>query len=175
MYLYLLSLILVCVAYAAEKPSPFVARKSEPAVVTAPPVAPVSPIRGARAKPFAGVSAPPVVGGIPSVAPVVRVAAPAVDAAPAPETAAAPPPFPAIVPTPMVVAVIHPPKPPQVEAVQPGAIREDVIGKLGNPASSVAMYDEGIFVESLRYEWKGAWVGTVRLANGKVRQIDTPR
>ena len=36
------------------------------------------------------------------------------------------------------------------------------------------MYNDANYVESMRYEWRGRWIGTVRLTNGKVTKVETP-
>lgn len=95
---------------------------------------------------------------------------------PAPEPPVAEPAKPAIPPPPDAIA----PKPvlrqaPNFAAIDPGTSKFEALRLLGPPVTSIQMYnDDGTFSESLRYEWKGAWAGTVRLLNGKVARIDRP-
>jgi hypothetical protein len=79
------------------------------------------------------------------------------------------------VPVPEVVEV--PAKEPHLEDVETGWSREDVLAKAGPPSVAISMFDEdsGGSIESMRYEWKGAWVGTVRLSKGKVTRVDRPQ
>jgi hypothetical protein len=71
----------------------------------------------------------------------------------------------------MAVASI---RPPQVAVVEKGMGKNTVIAKLGNPSTVISMYEDSRFLESLRYEWKGKWLGTVRFVNGQVARIDQP-
>lgn len=71
----------------------------------------------------------------------------------------------------MVVASV---RPPQVSDIEKGMAKDAVVSKLGNPSTVISMYEDNRFHESLRYEWKGRWVGTVRLVNGQVSRIDQP-
>jgi len=172
---------------AAQKPSPFVPRKSEPPVAGAAPAAPVSPVfRGSKPVSTlnnrAILTVPPVVYGEP--APPDVVAAPLPSSVPPviPRVSHAEPEPPAkavaAVPEPVheVVAVV-PAKEPHLEDVEAGVSREEVVAKAGPPSVAISMFDEdsGGSVESMRYEWKGAWVGTVRLSKGKVTRVDRPR
>lgn len=160
-------------AVAGEKPSPFTARTSAPAAPAAAPVAPViSILRATRPRPF-------VDGGLPSsnsgsVSPVNR------PLFSAPREVAPPPPVAPIVPQlktvvlevpSMIVASI---RPPQVTEIENGMAKNAVVSKLGNPSTVISMYEDSRFLESLRYEWKGRWLGTVRLVNGQVSRIDQP-
>jgi hypothetical protein len=155
-------------AAAAEKPSPFIARQSAPAVA---PVAPVSPVvstsilKSLRSRPVVAVSG--------SVAPTPQH----------PHHPEEPPPPPPSIPAPEILKTVVPPvpevvvariKPPQVGEIVMGATRNEVVSKLGNPASAISMSEDGRFLESLRYEWKGNWTGTIRLADGRVTRIDQP-
>jgi hypothetical protein len=160
---------------AAEKPSPFVARTSTPAAPPAAPVSPVAPalsiLRATRPKPFvAG-------GGVsPSVSPVAR---PGSAGAGSREVAAPPPPLEKVVP--LKTTVLEVPvmavasvRPPQVSEIEKGMAKDSVVSKLGNPSTVVSMYEDSRFLESLRYEWQGRWLGTVRLVNGQVSRVDRP-
>ncbi len=62
-----------------------------------------------------------------------------------------------------------------IRAIQAGAGRGEVIAKLGQPASLVTIPDEGHLLESFKYVAGGQWVGTIRLDNGAVVQVDTAR
>jgi hypothetical protein len=177
--------VAVGVATAAQKPSPFTPRKSEPAVPPAAPVAPVAPVHGARSQTVVAspsVQVSPVVAPqqapvgsravvVPAVvSPVNRVVVPRgepdiVDVTPDP----APVPAAAAAPIEVVVA-----KPVPVQDVAVGFSREQVLSKLGRPATSVSMYNDTNFVESMRYEWRGRWIGTVRLTNGMVTRVEAP-
>lgn len=64
---------------------------------------------------------------------------------------------------------------PNFGTIEPGTSKFETLRLLGPPVTSIQMYnDDGTFAESLRYEWKGSWAGTVRLLNGKVERIDRP-
>lgn len=95
---------------------------------------------------------------------------------PAPEPPAAAPAKPAIAPPPDAISeqqVLR--QAPRFAAIEPGTSKFETLRLLGPPVTSIQMYDDdGTFAESLRYEWKGAWAGTVRLLNGKVARIDRP-
>lgn len=86
-----------------------------------------------------------------------------------PAKPAIPPPPDAISPTPVLRTA------PNFAAVETGTSKFEALRLLGPPVTSIQMYDDdGTFVESLRYDWKGNWAGTVRLRNGKVAKIDQP-
>ncbi len=166
-------------AVAGEKPSPFTARTSAPAAPAAAPVSPVASVhsilRATRPRPF-------VAGGLPpsssvSVSPVNRPASPELrDVAPPPAADKVAPAIPQLktvvleVPA-MVVASV---RPPQVTEIEKGMAKTTVVSKLGNPSTVISMSEDSRFLESLRYEWKGRWLGTVRLVNGQVSRIDQP-
>ncbi|MEO8029080.1 MAG: hypothetical protein ABI823_21545 [Bryobacteraceae bacterium] len=52
-----------------------------------------------------------------------------------------------------------------------GTKREAVLAKLGTPASSITMYEDGAALEILRFASKTGNVGTVRLLDGVVSEI----
>jgi hypothetical protein len=57
-----------------------------------------------------------------------------------------------------------------------GSTAEDVLEALGPPSSRVVVPDDdGHLRESLQYWAKGIAIGTVRLDNGRVVQIETSR
>jgi hypothetical protein len=161
------SIAFLAVLIAWDKPSPFAVKKEEPVVA---PVAPVSPVRVVRpVKPAASVPATvalPVV-----IRPENRSTPPSV--AVTPEAAAAPaePQRPASA---QIVVDVEDKAPP-VKEMKTGMAKDDVVAALGKASTHISMFEDKEFVESLRYEWKGRWVGTVRLSNGKVTKIDTPR
>jgi hypothetical protein len=160
------------VMFAAEKPSPFVARTSVPAAPPAAPVSPVAPalsvLRATRPRVYSAGTVSPVNRPLPadtrseavlSPPPAEKVAPPAI-----------PKPMPVEVPA-MVVAQVQPPR---VSDVERGVSKADVVLKIGNPTMAISMYEDNRFHESLRYEWNGKWLGTVRLVNGRVERIDQP-
>ena len=71
----------------------------------------------------------------------------------------------------LVVAQI---RPPQVSDIARGAAKDDVMSKMGPPSTVISMQEDNRFLESLRYDWKGKWIGTVRLVNGRVDTIQQP-
>jgi hypothetical protein len=91
----------------------------------------------------------------------------------------APPPPAPVEQRPTVQAV--PPGPPQKELtgeefarISVGSKEKDVISVLGPPSSRVVVPDDdGHLRESLQYWVKGSPMGTVRLDNGRVVQIET--
>ncbi len=177
----LIPILLVHTILAADKPSPFAVRKSEAEIPVAAPVAPVSPMRVSKPKlpPGNSVAAPAVViaapmmgGPVQVVRPVIAVPAALMQHRPEPAAAVAP-----AMMAPPATAATEPVRatPPQLEEIAVGDTREQVSAKLGKPATSISMYEDSGFVESLRYEWKGAWAGTVRLNGGKVIRVDRPQ
>jgi hypothetical protein len=163
-------LVLAVSIYAAEKPSPFTARASEPAVPAAAPVSPVAPVSILRmSRPRPVFATPPPVSSY-SVSPVNKSVAwkgeapTRVPEVPQLKT------VPLVVPE-LVVAQI---RPPQVGDIVRGAVKDDVLSKMGPPSTVISMQEDNRFVESLRYDWKGKWIGTVRLVNGRVDTIQQP-
>jgi hypothetical protein len=96
--------------------------------------------------------------------------------APSPSPAAPPPPAPVI---PTVQAV--PPGPPQknltgeeFKLIHTGSTVKEVLAVLGPPSSRVVVPDDdGHLRETLQYWVKGSPMGTVRLDDGRVVQIET--
>lgn len=132
------------------------------------PVVPVSILRAARQKSFAIMSVPE------TVSPVNRP----FEASPEPSLFPAVPQLktivltvPAMVVPEMVVAQL---RPPQVNDIAKGAAKTEVVARLGNPSTVISMSEEGRFLESLRYDWQGKWLGTVRLVNGRVALVEQP-
>lgn len=110
------------------------------------------------ARPVAWVAPPP---------PVVRAEAPV-----APDLAAAT--------TPVLHAPAPPAEPPPVTrealaAVQAGESGKEVLAKLGTPASTISMFDDGHFVEVLRYMSQETTLGVVRLSDGTVSSVQLAR
>lgn len=163
----------VFVLAAADKPSPFAVKKSEPVVPMAAPVSPVvRPVRPPAAA--APVAMPAAVSPLPKVIrPENRVTPPPAEVAAAVE----PPPAAGQdrikQAEPIVVEVED--KAPPIQDVRVGMPKDDVMAVLGKAATRISMYDGSDYVEVLRYEWKGQWAGSVRLSNGKVIKIDKPR
>lgn len=177
----LIPILLVHTILAADKPSPFAVRKSEAEIPAAAPVAPVSPVRVSKPKlppgnsvaPAVVIAAPMMGGPVQVVRPVIAVPAALMQHRPEPAATAA---APAVI-TPPAAVTTEPVRatPPQLEEIAVGDSREQVSAKLGKPATSISMYEDSGLVESLRYEWKGAWAGTVRLNGGKVIRVDRPQ
>lgn len=176
----LIPILLVYTILAADKPSPFAVRKSEAEIPVAAPVAPVSPVRVSKPKlppgnpvaPAVVIAAPMMGGPVQVVRPVIAVPAALMQQRPEPAAAQVVIAPPAAAPEPVAAA---PAAPPKLEEIAVGDSREQVSSKLGKPATSISMYEDSGFVESLRYEWKGVWAGTVRLAGGKVIRVDRPQ
>lgn len=176
----LIPILLVHTILAADKPSPFAVRKSEAEIPVAAPVAPVSPVRVSKPKlppgnsvaPAVVIAAPMMGGPVQVVRPVIAVPAALMQHRPEPAAAA-----PAVIAPPAAAVATEPVRatPPQLDEIAVGDSREQVSEKLGKPATSISMYEDSGFVESLRYEWKGAWAGTVRLKGGKVIRVDRPQ
>lgn len=166
-------------ALSAEKPSPFVARTSAPAAPAAAPVSPVAPalsiLRATRSKPVVAGSFVGPSTTTNSVSPVNRPSlATGRDLAPSPPPAiekVAPLKTSVLEVPAMVVASI---RPPDVSEIEKGMSKGGVVSKLGNPSTVVSMYEDSKFLESLRYEWKGRWLGTVRLVDGRVSRVEQP-
>jgi sulfur carrier protein ThiS len=53
--------------------------------------------------------------------------------------------------------------------------REDVLAKLGPPASRLSTESDGEYVETLQYRLGGDRIGVVRLSNGIVTEIARPQ
>lgn len=76
-------------------------------------------------------------------------------------------------------AATPPPPPPPVmtaeniRTVQSGMDRNEVLS-MGAPAARITMSQDGHLVEVFRYRDNGAEVGTVRLSDGAVLQVDVP-
>lgn len=93
------------------------------------------------------------------------------------------PPVPAPTPPPVAVPTVQalPPGPPQknltgeeFRLIHAGSTEQDVLSALGPPSSQVVVPDDdGHLRESLQYWVKGQPMGTVRLDNGRVVQIET--
>jgi hypothetical protein len=103
-----------------------------------------------------------------------------------PEAESAPEPVPATPPPPPVAPAMPtvqaaPPGPPQknltgdeFRQIHVGSSAKEVLAALGPPSSRVVVPDDdGHLRESLQYWAKGAPMGTVRLDNGRVVQIET--
>jgi len=98
----------------------------------------------------------------------------------APRTPPATPPGP---PPPLVTVQAVPPGPPQKNLtgdefafIRVGSTAKEVLEVLGPPSSRVIVPDDdGHLRESLQYWVKGSPMGTVRLDNGRVVQIETKR
>jgi hypothetical protein len=93
----------------------------------------------------------------------------------APVTAPKPPALPAY---PLVQAV--PPGPPlknltgeEFAQIHVGSAEKEVLTVLGPPTSKIVVPDDGHLRETLQYWVKGSPMGTVRLDNGRVVQIET--
>jgi sulfur carrier protein ThiS len=56
-----------------------------------------------------------------------------------------------------------------------GMKREEVIAKLGQPASRLAIENDGAYVESYQYRVSGDKISVVRFSNGSVTEIAPPR
>lgn len=71
-----------------------------------------------------------------------------------------------------------PPPPPvtaaELNQIQPGATREDVL-KLGTPSSRIMMFEDGHLLEIYRYLAKQTNVGSVRLTDGVVSNVSVGR
>ncbi len=73
-----------------------------------------------------------------------------------------------------------PPGPPQKNLtgeefglIHVGSTEKEVLTALGPPSSSVVVPDDGHLRKSFKYWVKGTPMGTVRLDNGRVVQIET--
>ena len=92
-----------------------------------------------------------------------------------PETASALPEFlvvPAEVPTPPAPVVLSAD---DLREVPAGAARQDVLAKLGTPASQVTIPEDGGLREILYYSANGETLGTVRMFNGAVIAVQIQR
>lgn len=58
--------------------------------------------------------------------------------------------------------------------VSKGMKQEDVVAKLGLPASKLSLQDDGIYVESYQYRLAGDKISIVRFSNGIVSEIIRP-
>lgn len=76
----------------------------------------------------------------------------------------------ALVPAPIPV---HHASQAEVLAIQTGTARNEVLAKLGPPASMVTIPDEGHMLEIFKYVSGSHWLGTVRLDNGAVVRVDS--
>jgi len=88
---------------------------------------------------------------------------------PAPSTPAAPVAEPVAAPAPVV-----PPAPvATVEDLKSldGATREDVLSKMGKPASRITISDERGLVETYSFKNSNGYLGSVRIINGKVTEV----
>jgi hypothetical protein len=65
--------------------------------------------------------------------------------------------------------------PEKLTQIATGMTREDVLAKLGPPASKLSTQDEGEYVESLQYRLGGDRISVVRLSNGIVTEIARPQ
>ena len=81
---------------------------------------------------------------------------------PPPQTSAVPP-APAAAPVPAI----------DLEKVSVGTTREELL-KLGQPAGRLSLPDGGHLVEMFQYSVNGATLGTVRLIDGAVSQVQIP-
>lgn len=64
---------------------------------------------------------------------------------------------------------------PDFSKVQQGMERARVLAVLGEPASRITIPDEGHLLEIFRFSAGSLWLGTVRLDNGAVVQVETAR
>jgi hypothetical protein len=78
---------------------------------------------------------------------------------------------------PVVTYVLEPPrKEPTAEAlasIQVGATAQELVAALGQPESKVTIPDDGHLVEICQYWAKGKQLGTVRLDNGQVVNVES--
>jgi hypothetical protein len=122
---------------------------------------------GQAVQPDVAIAAPPVpprAGSLPALRPLAppRPVAPTMpDAAPTPVAVSAPPP-----PPPPVTAQ-------DVQTMQVGASRNDLLTRLGSPSSRIVMPEDGGLVEVYTYRVNGAKVGSVRLLNGAVTEVQS--
>lgn len=65
--------------------------------------------------------------------------------------------------------------PEKLTRISMGMTREDVLAKLGPPASKLSTQDDGEYVESLQYRLGGDKISVVRLSNGIVTEIARPQ
>ena len=84
----------------------------------------------------------------------------------------------AITPTAPISTYIPEPVRPEPTAeefatIQLGASEQDVIAKLGQPESKVTIPDDGHLVQICQYWSKGKQIGTVRLDNGQVVNVES--
>jgi sulfur carrier protein ThiS len=96
-----------------------------------------------------------------------------------PKPAPAEPAVPAVVP-PAVLFDSHAEKLPEISPerltrISTGMTREDVLAKLGPPASRLSTESDGEYVETLQYRLGGDRIGVVRLSNGIVTEIARPQ
>jgi hypothetical protein len=68
---------------------------------------------------------------------------------------------------------VKPLKPGDFQNLTRGAGREAVLAKLGSPSSRILMPEEGKMVELYRYAREGKVLGTVRIVDGAVDQVDS--
>ena len=65
--------------------------------------------------------------------------------------------------------------PEKLTQISMGMTREDVLAKLGPPASKLSTQDDGEYLESLQYRLGGDKISVVRLSNGIVTEIARPQ
>ena len=83
--------------------------------------------------------------------------------------------YPAIVPPPPVEAVPEPRREPTAEelaSIHVGASEQELLTALGQPESKVTIPDDGHLVEICLYWSQGRQLGTVRLDNGQVVNVE---
>jgi hypothetical protein len=96
-----------------------------------------------------------------------------------PKPVAAEPPAPEAVPT-LVRFDSHAEKLPEIAPeklaqISNGMSRDDVVAKLGPPASKLAVQNDGEFLESYQYRLGGNKISIVRFLNGAVSEVTVPQ
>jgi hypothetical protein len=88
-------------------------------------------------------------------------------------------PAPAIKFAPVVRYAVMPPAPPLPEVVpdkfrqvQIGLKREELLAQVGTPSSKIIMPEDNQMVEIYRYRANGASLGSIRLVDGKVTEVN---
>jgi hypothetical protein len=61
----------------------------------------------------------------------------------------------------------------ELASIQVGASEQDMISKLGQPESKVTIPDDGHMLQTCQYWSKGKQLGTVRLDNGQVVNVES--
>jgi hypothetical protein len=161
------------------KPSPY-----DPVVTRSGPATPATDKQNAPAAPAAPAPARPAAAAPPAPAAVLarQPVRPSKPAAESPQEAEPPVEAPAQV-TPAVAQLLPPPAPKPVEKpeltaddirkISVGMTRDEVVAAIGNPASKLTLWDDGALQESMRYANRSGTLAVVKLANGKVSEIQT--